>query len=261
MRKYLYLCLFILIGCKSKNDIVSIESRKLVVFDFEEMVRENQIELTRVESDSLIKYRYENLVDSTKSMSFQYLKHQDKIYFGPEQFYLKEKKYLVEESVFDKYETEPIPDGMGPLLFNKEYGVLAFDNGWGMQFHFVTKKNEKKFQLPIIYDFSHIDDNEFLKFKLHNQSEFELKNITIGLPDTVLTYDYLGTRAQTEWTNVKSAFHYGFVRFFDVKDRKYFIQPIDYMGEKAFEKGELTYVIKNIDSINQAFELDFDYKN
>ncbi|WP_127142265.1 hypothetical protein [Flagellimonas marinaquae] len=98
-----------------------------------------------------------------------------------------------------------------------------------------------------------------LKFSLKNTSEFDLKDITIGLPDTALTYNFLAKNTQTEWTHVKSAFHYGFVRFFDTKNRKYFIQPIDYMGEKAFEKGELTYVIKNIDSINQAFELDFDY--
>lgn len=237
------------------------ESRKLVVFDFKEMVRENQIELTKIENDSLIVYLYENLVDSTKSMSFQYVKHQNKIYFGPEQFYLKEKNSFVEELVFDKYETEPIPDGMGPLIFNQEYGVLTFENGWGMQFHYLTNKNEKKIHLPVIYDYSHIDENEYLKFKLCNKSEFELSNITIGLPDTVLTYEFLRKQSQTEWTHVKSAFHYGFVRFFDIKGRKYFVQPIDYMGEKAFEKGELTYVIKNIDSINQAFELDFDYKD
>lgn len=108
---------------------------------------------------------------------------------------------------------------------------------------------------------SKIKEYKNLRFKIENQSEFGIKNITIGLPDTVLTYEFLGKQTQTEWTHVKSAFHYGFVRFFDFKDRKYFIQPIDYMGEKAFEKGELTYVIKNIDSINQAFELHFDYKD
>ncbi|MFH4966532.1 hypothetical protein V8G69_16140 [Gaetbulibacter sp. M235] len=100
-----------------------------------------------------------------------------------------------------------------------------------------------------------------LKFSLYNSTEFELRNITVGLPDTSLTYDKLEKQSQTEWTNVKSAYHYGFVRFYDIKNRKYYIQPIDYVGETPFEKGELKFIIKEIDSINQWFELDFEYKN
>ena len=88
-----------------------------------------------------------------------------------------------------------------------------------------------------------------------------MNNITVGLPDTVLTYKGLEKNTQTEWTNVKSAYHYGFVRFYDIKNRKYYIQPIDYVGETPFEKGELKFIIKEIDSINQWFELDFEYKN
>ena len=100
-----------------------------------------------------------------------------------------------------------------------------------------------------------------LRFSLYNSTEFELNNITVGLPDTVLTYKRLEKNTQTEWTNVKSAYHYGFVRFYDIKNRKYYIQPIDYVGETPFEKGELKFIIKEIDSINQWFELDFEYKN
>ncbi|WP_282124764.1 hypothetical protein [Algibacter mikhailovii] len=100
-----------------------------------------------------------------------------------------------------------------------------------------------------------------LKFSLYNSTEFELRNITVGLPDTSLTYDKLEKQSQLEWINVKSAYHYGFVRFYDIKNRKYYIQPIDYVGETPFEKGELKFIIKEIDSINQWFELDFEYKN
>lgn len=154
LKKFFYISLFIIMGCESKNDITTIYSRELIVFDFEELVRDNSVELTKIENDSLVRYKYKNLADSTKSMIFSYLKNQDKIYFGPEQFHLKEKIYLTEGLVFDKYETEPIPDGMGPLLFNKDYGVLAFDNGWGLQFHFLTENNKENFRLPIIYDYA-----------------------------------------------------------------------------------------------------------
>ncbi len=100
-----------------------------------------------------------------------------------------------------------------------------------------------------------------LKFSLYNPTEFELRNITVGLPDTVLTFQKVEKQSQTEWTNVKTAYHYGFVRFYDTKNRKYYIQPIDYIGETPFEKGKLKFIIKEIDSINQWFKLDFEYKN
>ncbi|MFD0975411.1 hypothetical protein [Salinimicrobium gaetbulicola] len=99
-----------------------------------------------------------------------------------------------------------------------------------------------------------------LKFSLYNSTDFALKDVTIGLPDTVLTYAVLEKESQTDWTKVRSAYHYGFVRFFDWKDRKYYIQPIDYVGETAFKKGELKYIVKLIDTTDQSFELDFDYQ-
>jgi hypothetical protein len=99
-----------------------------------------------------------------------------------------------------------------------------------------------------------------LKFSLYNSTDFDLKNVTIGLPDTVLTYAVLKKESQTDWTNVQSAYHYGLVRFFDWKDRKYYIQPIDYVGETSYGKGEMKYIVKLIDTTDQSFELDFDYQ-
>lgn len=103
--------------------------------------------------------------------------------------------------------------------------------------------------------------NKELRFSLYNPTEFELRDITVGLPDTVLTYQNLKKQTQTEWVKVKSAYHYGFVRFFDSDNRKYYIQPIDYVGETPFEKGHLKFIIKSIDSINQEFEFHYEYKN
>ncbi|NVK09855.1 MAG: hypothetical protein HWD89_12455 [Tenacibaculum sp.] len=100
-----------------------------------------------------------------------------------------------------------------------------------------------------------------LQFCLYNSTKFQLNNITIGLPDTSLTYKLLDKYNQTKWVNIKSAYHYGFVRFFDKKNRKYYIQPIDYVGETLLEKGQLKFIIKSVDSTNKSFELDSDYKN
>ena len=100
-----------------------------------------------------------------------------------------------------------------------------------------------------------------LKFSLYNSTDFDLKNVTIGLPDTVLTYAVLEKESQTDWANVQSAYHYGFVRFFDLEGRKYYIQPIDYVGETPYKKGEMKFIVKLIDTTDQTFELDFDYRN
>jgi hypothetical protein len=100
-----------------------------------------------------------------------------------------------------------------------------------------------------------------LRFSLYNSTEFELKDITVGLPDTVLTYNRLEKHSQTEWINIESAYNYGFVRFYDGKNRKYYVQPIDYAGEKLYKTGEMKFIIKSIDTLEQFFELDGDYKN
>lgn len=100
-----------------------------------------------------------------------------------------------------------------------------------------------------------------LRFSLYNSTEFELKDITVGLPDTVLIYDRLKKKSQTEWINIESAYDYGFIRFYDSKNRKYYVQPIDYVGEKLHKRGEMKFIIKSIDTLEQFFELDGDYKN
>jgi len=71
-----------------------------------------------------------------------------------------------------------------------------------------------------------------------------------------LTYKRLKKNTQTEWTNIESAYYYGFVRFYDKANRKYYVQPIDYVGEKLYKKGEMKFIIKDIDTIKQIFELD-----
>ncbi len=128
-------------------------------------------------------------------------------------------------------------------------------------FFYNCKKELKNQNGKIEIEAEKSEPEKELKFSLYNSTEFELRNITVGLPDTALTYQKLEKLSQTELTTVKSAYHYGFVRFYDIKNRKYYIQPIDYVGETPFEKGELKFIIKEIDSINQWFELDFEYKN
>lgn len=122
-----------------------------MVFDLVKMVRDDRCEMTRIENDSSVIFKYKNLIDSTKSLEFSYLKADGVILFGPDKFVKVEDDVLIEELNFDRYELiEPYPDGMGPVIFNSEYGVLAFDNGWGMEFHLLSDKNKEEFELPLI---------------------------------------------------------------------------------------------------------------
>ena len=100
-----------------------------------------------------------------------------------------------------------------------------------------------------------------LLFSLYNSTEFELNNIKVGLPDRVLTYSLLEKKTQTEWTKIKSAYSYGIVRFYDKKNREYYVQPFDYVGEKLYKNGEMKFIIKEIDTIQQIFEFDSEFSN
>ncbi|MDC8003542.1 hypothetical protein POV27_05735 [Aureisphaera galaxeae] len=155
MKRLFYLGILVLACCSEsqRKDFVEKEHRDLIVYDYDKLIRENQCELTRIEKDSIILFKYKNLVDSTKNMVFSFLKYKDLLYFGPNEFTLKERKYLVKEVAFDKYETEPIVDGMGPILFNAKYGILVMENGWGKQFHYLKENGPWNLELPILYDF------------------------------------------------------------------------------------------------------------
>jgi hypothetical protein len=98
-----------------------------------------------------------------------------------------------------------------------------------------------------------------LKFCFFNATDYDLKNITIGLPDTTLVYDRIEKYSKTDWINVKSAYYYGFIRFYDKNGRKYLYRPIDYVGEKLYEKGEMKFIIKSIDSTKTDFEFESIY--
>ncbi|SMG53679.1 hypothetical protein [Arenibacter troitsensis] len=161
MKKLIYILLTIsILSCKEspKREIIKTDSRQLIVYDYDTIVRNNKYQLTKKERDSVIIYEYLNLVDSTKSMDFRFVKHTNKLHFGPIEFELKESNKVQTDFKFDSYETEPIPDSMGSVLFNKDYGILAFDNGWGMQFHYLTNDNMEEFDLPIFYKMADLDE-------------------------------------------------------------------------------------------------------
>ena len=58
-------------------------------------------------------------------------------------------------------------------------------------------KNDLKNQAKAVIEKPEIKKE--LLFSIYNSTEFELKDITVGLPDTVLTFNRLEKHSQTEW--------------------------------------------------------------
>lgn len=127
----------------------------------------------------------------------------------------------------------------------------------GIGFYSCKKTNREK-NIPI---FEINEAKQSLTFSLYNTTQLELKNITIGLPDTVFVYDLLQKESQTKLENIKSTYRYGFVRFYDKNNQKYFFQADDYVGEKLFTNGEMKFIIESIDTVNHKFNLEHIYKD
>ncbi|WP_378184993.1 hypothetical protein ACE939_08905 [Aquimarina sp. W85] len=154
MKKIIYVVISVaLFSCNkpAKKQIIEIVPRHLIVYEMDTIKRKDEYRLTIKNKDSSIRYEYINLLDSTKNMDFKFIKSSNKIHFGSTEFFLEEKNLIQNILNFDRYETESVTDGMGSLYFNVDYGVLGFDNGWGLQFHYLTEENKSQFDLPLFY--------------------------------------------------------------------------------------------------------------
>ncbi|MBO3100281.1 hypothetical protein [Gelidibacter pelagius] len=147
------LIIIFLFSCSdtTKKETQRTETRNLTVFEFDSLVSKADYELSIRERDSVIIYNYKNINDSTKNKDFRYLKHSDQLLAGPFEFKKTENHHYPTFENFNYYDSDPgIMDGMGPVIFNDEFGVLGFDNGMGTQYYF-TNDSIGKIELPILY--------------------------------------------------------------------------------------------------------------
>ena len=99
-------------------------------------------------------------------------------------------------------------------------------------------------------------DNKRLNFSLKNSTKMVLSDINVELTGTKISYPSLAPNSQTKWVKVKVAYSKGVIKFRDNKKREYVFKPKDYVGEKLINSGNLTYVIKSIDTLSKKIELD-----
>lgn len=103
-----------------------------------------------------------------------------------------------------------------------------------------------------------------LKFSLKNETDIPIKEIEVMLPDTTLHFSNLDALSQTEWVNVGHSYRYAYIKFKDSKDSTYIWRPTDYIGEKLYDSGCMTFVFKMNDSIKKLANKDsslYDYAN
>lgn len=137
---------------KNKEFQNRIELRDLIVYEYDSIKSNTPFRLIIRQKDSITIYDYKSTADTTKNMSIRYVKHSEKIYFGHSEFSVSNTNDYKTDIFFDRYELDVrIIDGMGPILFNKEYGVLGLHNGWGKEFYFTTKNNEDKIDFSILH--------------------------------------------------------------------------------------------------------------
>ncbi len=99
-----------------------------------------------------------------------------------------------------------------------------------------------------------------LSFSLKNETDVFLREIKVGLPDTILMYEKLHPNSTTNKILVKCAYSYGYIEFKDNLDSTYMFFPIDYSSEKLYTLGKMTHTIKSIDPIEKEVKFDFNFE-
>ena len=123
------------------------ESRYLYGISNDNLTLRTEYLLIKTVRDSIIKYEYRSTTDSTRNLKVSYLTKNQELQFDLTDYEKYQTKIIRSNSNsdiwFDMYEMkEPIIDGMSPVMFNKEYGILAIANPLGPSAFFMDKPND-----------------------------------------------------------------------------------------------------------------------
>ena len=105
--------------------------------------------MTLERETELWKYHYDDIEDSERNIDLTYELKSENLTFSFMNFEpINNSEFEIlelSELPFKKYELiEPITDGTGPILFNKEYGILALGNVMGPNLVCLPKKMDKE---------------------------------------------------------------------------------------------------------------------
>jgi hypothetical protein len=96
-----------------------------------------------------------------------------------------------------------------------------------------------------------------LKFSLKNSTNISIKDIKVWVYDTSLCFSKISPMERTEWVNVNASYRYSYMKFTDQQGLVYSINPTDFVGEKLYDKGFMTFIIQTIDTVNRRVKINF----
>ncbi|WP_418604408.1 hypothetical protein [Hwangdonia sp.] len=151
MKKNLTLLIVLLVSLSCSNSkkkkSTIIESRYLYSSTLDSIKMRTEFKLVKTITDTLIHYKYKSESDSTRNFEIYYKLKTESLFLNSEEYKIfKENslQYLENPEVwFDDYRmAEPIIDGIEPIMFNSEYGILAITGALNPTHFFLAKKND-----------------------------------------------------------------------------------------------------------------------
>ncbi|WP_178986401.1 hypothetical protein [Winogradskyella helgolandensis] len=131
------------------ENYIEIKTRYLYGFVSDSLMLRTEYRLTKTENNSTIGYNYISETDVSRNFKITYnLKIETLIFDIGAEYEISKFKVLsdLDGNWFDSYMMiEPIIDGVGPILFNKDYGVLAFTNALSPSVFFISEKDNLLF--------------------------------------------------------------------------------------------------------------------
>ncbi len=121
------------INCSEKNKKESAERNAFIYTS--ENPKEEIFDFKIDKKKDFATYKYVNQKDTSKTIFLKFTKEK-KIFWAGDEFKVSKKdpvkfKSLSKKEFYFYNLKEPIVDGTGPLLFNKDYGLLGIYNSFG----------------------------------------------------------------------------------------------------------------------------------
>ncbi|WP_274474594.1 hypothetical protein [Mangrovimonas aestuarii] len=138
-----------------KKENASSKTRYVCSFSSDSLRLRTEYELIKDVNDSIILYKYINVADSTRNFEISYEIDTKTLLFNFDRYRAFTKNVLQNEEKpkiwFDNYEmVSPIVDGIDPIMFNVDYGILAITGPLNPPHLFLDKRNDTLFGRKIL---------------------------------------------------------------------------------------------------------------
>jgi hypothetical protein len=159
---YLALIFLVLSACK-KTEKDEVSSLSVYIYHADKPKIEEFV-YQKKKLDSVITFNYTSQKDSSKVIDIEFYLKSNIFNFGGENFILSKSKIIYKDKIsgmdFYYYVLEnPSIDGTGPILFNKDYGLLAIFNVFGPMLIFRKENDINNYNEDVFMNLKNYDTN------------------------------------------------------------------------------------------------------